>query len=68
MILFRVGFKMFLGLSASVTNWDAKGTTRSIVLEENPLVDFVELPHTCQGSHYCTATSLVESSEVPSRW
>ncbi|KAF7822866.1 trafficking protein particle complex subunit 3 [Senna tora] len=54
-----VGFKMFLGVTASVTNWDADGTCCSIVLEDNPLVDFVELPDTCQGLYYCNILSGV---------
>ncbi|KAL3733599.1 hypothetical protein ACJRO7_023029 [Eucalyptus globulus] len=49
----KVGFKMFLGVTASVTNWDIEGTCCNMVLEENPLVDFVELPDTCQGLYYC---------------
>lgn len=49
----QVGFKMFLGVTASVTNWDADGTCCSIVLEDNPLADFVELPDACQGLCYC---------------
>ena len=55
----QVGFKMFLGVTATVTNWDAEGTTCSLVLEDNPLVDFVELPDTCQGLHYCNILSGV---------
>jgi hypothetical protein len=55
----QVGFKMFLGVTASVTNWDADGTCCSIVLEDNPLVDFVELPDTCQGLYYCNVLSGV---------
>ncbi|KAL8142525.1 hypothetical protein V2J09_015557 [Rumex salicifolius] len=58
-VIAKVGFKMFLGINASVTNWDAEGTTCSIVLEDNPLVDFVELPETCQGLHYCNILSGV---------
>lgn len=50
---------MFLGVTASVTNWDADGTCCSIVLEDNPLVDFVELPDTCQGLYYCNILSGV---------
>lgn len=50
---------MFLGVNATVTNWDAEGTCCSIVLEDNPLVDFVELPDTCQGLHYCNILSGV---------
>jgi len=49
----KVGFKMFLGVTASVSNWDADGTECSLILEDNPLVDFVELPETCQGLYYC---------------
>lgn len=50
---------MFLGVTASVTNWDADGTCCSIVLEDNPLVDFVELPDNCQGLYYCNILSGV---------
>ncbi|MED6191614.1 hypothetical protein PIB30_001893 [Stylosanthes scabra] len=31
----------------------------NIVLEDNPLVDFVELPDNCQGLHYCNILSGV---------
>lgn len=55
----QVGLKMFLGVTASVTNWDADGTSCSLVLEDNPLVDFVELPDTCQGLYYCNILSGV---------
>ena len=50
---------MFLGVTASVTNWDAEGTCCSIVLEDNPLVDFVELPDNYQGLYYCNILSGV---------
>lgn len=50
---------MFLGVTATVTNWDAEGTSCSLVLEDNPLVDFVELPDTCQGLSYCNILSGV---------
>jgi trafficking protein particle complex subunit 3 len=50
---------MFLGVTATVTNWDAEGTSCSFVLEDNPLVDFVELPDTCQGLQYCNVLSGV---------
>ncbi|XP_043703481.1 trafficking protein particle complex subunit 3-like [Telopea speciosissima] len=58
-VIAKVGFKTFLGVTASVTNWDADGTSCSLVLEENPLVDFVELPDTCQGLYYCNILSGV---------
>jgi len=50
---------MFLGVTASVTSWDSDGTCCSIILEDNPLVDFVELPDTCQGLYYCNVLSGV---------
>ncbi|KAL0693099.1 hypothetical protein Bca4012_060279 [Brassica carinata] len=56
----KVGFKMFLGVTASVSSWDADGTCCSIVLEDNPLVDFVELPDTCQGLYYCNVSMKTE--------
>ncbi|KAL2472972.1 Transport protein particle (TRelated to AP2P) component [Forsythia ovata] len=56
-VIAKVGFKMFLGITASVTNWDAEGTTCSLILEDNPLVDFVELPDTCQDLYYCNIFS-----------
>lgn len=59
LFLLQVGFKMFLGVTASVTNWDAEGTCCNIVLEDNPLVDFVELPDTCHGLYYCNVLSGV---------
>jgi hypothetical protein len=43
---------MFLGITAQVSNWDSKKNEFSIVLEENPLVDFVELPETHQALSY----------------
>lgn len=58
-MMIQVGFKMFLGVTASVSNWDADGTCCSIVLEDNPLVDFVELPDTCQGLYYCNVLTGV---------
>lgn len=58
-VIAKVGFKMFLGVTASVTNWDAEGTTCSIILEDNPLVDFVELPDNYQGLYYCNILSGV---------
>eukprot|EP00850_Spirogloea_muscicola_P001017 SM000004S14887 [mRNA] locus=s4:28199:29463:- [translate_table: standard] len=52
-VIAKVGFKMFLGVSPQVANWNAEGTECSLILDDNPLVDFVELPETCQGLIYC---------------
>lgn len=40
----QVGFKIYLGVSANVFNWSQDGKEFSLVLDENPLAEFVELP------------------------
>src|ERR1700760_4166248 len=35
---------MFLNITPTVTNWTSDGKQFSLVFEENPLADFVELP------------------------
>ncbi|XP_008329653.1 trafficking protein particle complex subunit 3 [Cynoglossus semilaevis] len=43
-VIAKVAFKMYLGTTPSVTNWSPAGDEFSLILENNPLVDFVELP------------------------
>ncbi|KAJ3107323.1 transport protein particle 22 kDa subunit [Phlyctochytrium bullatum] len=43
-VITKVGFKIFLGISPTVTNWSADGKEFSIILDDNPLAEFVELP------------------------
>lgn len=40
----KVAFKMFLGVTAEVTDWNADSTAFSLTLHDNPLTEFVELP------------------------
>ncbi|KAF1985691.1 BET3 family protein [Aulographum hederae CBS 113979] len=40
----KVGFKIFLNITPVVTNWSSDNKQFSLVFEENPLADFVELP------------------------
>ncbi|KAM0347429.1 hypothetical protein ACHAPU_004950 [Fusarium lateritium] len=40
----RVGFKIFLNITPQVVNWTSENDQFSLVFEENPLADFVELP------------------------
>ncbi|KAH9842127.1 Trafficking protein particle complex subunit BET3 [Teratosphaeria destructans] len=40
----KVGFKIFLNITPTVTGWDKESRSFHLVLEENPLADFVELP------------------------
>lgn len=40
----QVGFKIFLNITPTVTNWTADNKQFSLLFDENPLADFVELP------------------------
>ncbi|CAM9340439.1 unnamed protein product [Choristocarpus tenellus] len=40
----KVAFKMFLGVSADVASWNAEANAFSLLLYDNPLIEFVELP------------------------
>eukprot|EP00240_Pyramimonas_obovata_P006888 CAMPEP_0118921036 /NCGR_PEP_ID=MMETSP1169-20130426/433_1 /TAXON_ID=36882 /ORGANISM="Pyramimonas obovata, Strain CCMP722" /LENGTH=177 /DNA_ID=CAMNT_0006861685 /DNA_START=115 /DNA_END=648 /DNA_ORIENTATION=+ len=51
-VVAKVGLKMFLGVQATVANWNADGTECSLILEDNPIVDFVELPEQYQSLSY----------------
>jgi len=56
-VIAKVGFKMFLGITAQVTNWDNKNNEFSLILEENPLTEFVELPENFISSNSNTLFS-----------
>ncbi|KAF2664107.1 TRAPP I complex, partial [Microthyrium microscopicum] len=43
-VISKVGFKVFLNITPIVTNWTSDSKQFSLVFEENPLADFVELP------------------------
>ena len=40
----QIGFKIFLNITPTVTNWTSDNKQFSLIFEENPLADFVELP------------------------
>lgn len=40
----QVGFKMFLNIIPTITNWSSDNKQFSLLFDENPLADFVELP------------------------
>lgn len=40
----RQALPMFLNINANVTNWNGEGNECSLVMSDNPLADFVELP------------------------
>lgn len=43
-VISRVAFKMFLGITPVVSNWSPAGDEFSLLIENNPLTEFVELP------------------------
>jgi trafficking protein particle complex subunit 3 len=43
-LAYQVGFKIFLNITPTITNWTSDSKQFSLVFEENPLADFVELP------------------------
>ena len=51
-VIAKVAFKMFLGISADVTSWNPQHTSFSLLLYENPLTLFVELPPTHANLNY----------------
>ena len=40
----KQAFKMFMGVTCDIANFDADGKAFSLILNENPLSDFVVLP------------------------
>ncbi|KAH6575151.1 hypothetical protein BASA50_001479 [Batrachochytrium salamandrivorans] len=40
----KLGFKIFLGISPTIANWSADSKEFSLILDDNPLSEFVELP------------------------
>ena len=51
-VISKVGFKMFLGITANVGNWSADEKEFSLLLDENPFTEFVDLPEQYQDLLY----------------
>lgn len=43
-VIAKVAFKMFLGVAVDVASWNTEKTACSLLLYDNPLADYVELP------------------------
>ena len=43
-VISKCAFKIFLNISPNVTNWSASKDAFSLIIDNNPLSDFVELP------------------------
>ena len=46
------GFKSYLGVVPTLTNWSADGKECSIILDQNPLSTWVELPENHSRLYY----------------
>jgi len=55
-IIAKIGFKMFLGITPVVSNWSPAGDEFSLLIENNPLIDFVELP---EGHNQLSYSSIL---------
>ncbi|CAB4032183.1 Trafficking particle complex subunit 3 [Paramuricea clavata] len=51
-IIAKLGFKMFLGVTPVVTKWSTAADEFSLILENNPLAEFVELPSGHENLNY----------------
>ncbi|XP_068241766.1 trafficking protein particle complex subunit 3 isoform X1 [Palaemon carinicauda] len=52
-------FKLYLGVSPSIGSWSPAGDEFSVVLDSNPLAEFVELPDSYLGLRYSNILSGV---------
>ncbi|GAB9471057.1 Trafficking protein particle complex subunit 3 [Globisporangium polare] len=48
-VIAKIAFKMFLGVNAEVAHWNAESNACSLLIYENPLTEFVELPPSAYG-------------------
>ncbi|EGD81338.1 trafficking protein particle complex subunit 3 [Salpingoeca rosetta] len=51
--LAKEGFRMFLGVTATISNWTADDKECTLTIDDNPLVAFVELPDEHRELNYC---------------
>lgn len=59
LLLFQMGFRLFLGVTPSITNWSPAGDEFSLHFETNPLTEFVELPDHCLNLKYANVLTGV---------
>ncbi|CCI40880.1 unnamed protein product [Albugo candida] len=48
-VISKVAFKMFLGITTEVSNWNSENSVCSLLIHDNPLTEFVELPPSAYG-------------------
>lgn len=50
---FQDGFRMFLGITTSLENWSSNERECTLVIDDNPLTTFTELPEEHSNLCYC---------------
>lgn len=58
-IISKVAFKTYLGITPVVSNWSPGSDEFSLLIENNPLIDFVELPDGHNALNYSNILSGV---------
>lgn len=48
----QLAFRMYLGIAPTVTNWNSAGDEFSLVMDNNPLTEFVDLPEEYNSLKY----------------
>ncbi|CAB3366214.1 Hypothetical predicted protein [Cloeon dipterum] len=48
----QLATRMYLGVSPTISNWSPSGDEFSLVMDNNPITDFVELPDSHMGLKY----------------
>lgn len=51
-LVFQLAFRTYLGIFPQVNNWNAAGDEFSLIFDNNPLIEFVELPDHCSHLKY----------------
>ena len=49
----QIAFKMYLSINVTISNWSTANDEFSILIDSNPLTDFVELPDNLTNLKYC---------------
>ena len=59
-VIAKIGFKMFLGVTADVVNVSSDGKAFSLYMYDNPLTTFVELPtlEECEAANTCDLSQV----------
>nr|CAD7256850.1 unnamed protein product [Timema shepardi]CAD7568110.1 unnamed protein product [Timema californicum] len=55
----QMGFRIFLGVTPTITNWSSAGDEFSLQFESNPLTEFIELPDHCLNLKYANVLTGV---------